>query len=154
MSKNSTPYARELADLAMKIMGAFHNLNRRQGHPESLTMRQYQAMILLSVHKQLTVSEMCEKLTLAPSTGTELINRLLQVGFLEKQAAENDHRIVGLQLTATGNQVLHERQEQVTKMLSTFLDRFDERDASELMHCFRRINELMQASAHHPHVGE
>jgi MarR family transcriptional regulator, organic hydroperoxide resistance regulator len=154
MPKNSTPYARELAELAMKIMGAFHGLNRRQGHPESLTMRQYQAMILLSVHKQLTVSEMCEKLTLAPSTGTELFNRLLQMDYLEKQATESDHRIVGLQLTAAGNRVLLERQEQVTKMLSVFLDRFNEKDASELMHCFRRIHELMQANAPHPHSEE
>lgn len=145
-----TDYATELADLALKIMGGFHNFNRGGGHPQTLTMRQYQAMILLSVHKNLTISDMCEKLTLAPSTGTELINRLLQLDYIEKQTASEDRRIHGLSISILGKKVLKERQQQIVNMLSSFLESFNENEVEELIHSFRSIYILMQAHAPHP----
>ncbi|MBN2356866.1 MarR family transcriptional regulator [candidate division KSB1 bacterium] len=137
-------HAEELAELALKIMSAFHDLDRHHEQPQTLTMRQYQAMILLSVNDQLTVSELCEKLTLAPSTGTELVNRLLQLGYVAKQTADVDRRVVGLSLTNKGRRVLQQRQQDIITMLSSFLQKFEESEEEELLRSFRRIYELMQ----------
>jgi len=144
MTEKRKTHAKELADLALKIMGAFHGLNRRHENPQTLTMRQHQAMILLSVHQQLSVSELCEKLNLASSTGTEHINRLEQMGFVSKRTAEADHRVIGLRLSQEGERVLQQRQQDIIDMLSFFLEGFEESEEEELIHSFRRIHELMQ----------
>jgi hypothetical protein len=66
-----------LAALAPKIMGAFHDLGQQHPKGEKVSMRQYQALIVLHTNQSLTLSQFCEKLALAPSTGTELANRLI-----------------------------------------------------------------------------
>jgi len=137
--------ASKLAELAPRIMGAFHSLNRHHESGSQVTMRQYQTLILLSVHGHLTVSELCEKLTLAPSTCTELVNRLLQLGLVEKHSEEVDRRQVGIKLTEQGVEVMHQRQRDVVTMFERLLDNFSPQEADELVKSFAKIHDLLMA---------
>ena len=137
--------AQKLAELAPRIMGAFHNLNRHHEGSSQVTMRQYQTLILLSVHGHLTVSELCEKLALAPSTCTELVNRLLQLGLLQKHSEEVDRRQVGLLLTEEGVAVMQQRQRDVVVMFERLLENFSPQEAGELVGSFQKIHDLLMA---------
>ena len=141
----SSEQAHKLAMLAPKIMGAFHSLNRHHPSGAAITMRQYQTLILLSVHTHLTVSELCEKLTLAASTCTELVNRLLQLGFVEKHSEEVDRRQVGIHLTDLGREVMEQRQRDVVAMFEGLLAQFTAEEAAELVGSFEKIQTLLQA---------
>ena len=140
---SSGELARVLAELAPRIMGAFHNLNRHHESGSQVTMRQYQTLILLSVHGHLTVSELCDKLTLAPSTCTELVNRLLQLGLLQKHSEEVDRRQVGLQLTEEGVAMMQQRQRDMVAMFERLLGEFTPAEAAELVKSFEKIHDLL-----------
>jgi MarR family transcriptional regulator, organic hydroperoxide resistance regulator len=146
--------ARRLAILAPKIMGAFHSLQRHHAAGSAITMRQYQTLILLSVHTHLTVSELCDKLTLAASTCTELVNRLLQLGMVEKHSEEVDRRQVGIQLTEAGREVMEQRQRDMVAMFERLLAEFNPDEAVELLGAFEKINALLQAHFHPPKEEE
>ena len=154
MSGQASEQARKLAVLAPKIMGAFHSLQRHHPGGSAVTMRQYQTLILLSVHKHLTVSELCEKLTLAASTCTELVNRLLQLGLVEKQSEEVDRRQVGINLTDAGREVMEQRQRDMVAMFERLLAEFNPEEAAELMAAFETINALLQAHFQPPRHAE
>lgn len=151
-SKSFTPQeqARRLAVLAPRIMGAFHSLNRHHPAGTPVTMRQYQTLILLSVHDDLTVTELCDKLMLAASTGTELVNRLLQLQLVEKHSSEVDRRQVGIHLTDAGREVMEQRQQDMVAMFEHLLDGFAQAEAAELMAAFETIDGLLQARLHPP----
>jgi DNA-binding MarR family transcriptional regulator len=138
------PQAEQLAVLAPRIMGAFHSLNRHHPGGTAITMRQYQTLILLSVHGHLTGSELCDKLMLAASTCTELVNRLLQLGLVEKHNEEVDRRQVGIQLTGPGREVMEQRQRDMVLMFDHLLERFDSGETAELVGAFEKIDALLQ----------
>ena len=112
----------KIAELAPKIMGAFHDLGQQHPKGERLSMRQYQALIVLHANERLTLTQFCQKLTLAPSTGTELANRMIDLGYFAKTAENKDRRHSYLQVTQKGLQLLQERQKALTDMFDRFLE--------------------------------
>ena len=142
--------AQKLAILAPRIMGAFHSLNRHHAEGTQVTMRQYQTLILLSVQGHLTATELCERLKLAPSTGTELVNRLLQLELVEKHSEEADRRQVGIQLTAAGREVMEQRQRDMVMMFESMLNNFSTEEAAELVGAFEKIASLLHSRLQPP----
>lgn len=135
--------ARKLAEMAPKIMNAFHDLGRQHPAGERLSMRQFQALIILHASGQLTLSQFCEKLTLAPSTGTELVNRMIELGFIEKGAEKRDQRLATLSVSLKGIELLEQRREALTEMFTRFLGPFNAEDKLQFVSCFEKVWELI-----------
>lgn len=136
--------ARRLSELAPKIMGAFHDLGTHRLEGEQLTMRQYQALIILSASGKLTLTAFCEKLNLAPSTGTELANRMIALGYFHKAANTPDRRKSYLSVTEKGTEVFKRRQTILTESFIRFLGPFSEEDRETFIDCFEQIYALIQ----------
>ncbi|MBC8183399.1 MarR family transcriptional regulator [candidate division KSB1 bacterium] len=136
--------AQKLAVLAPKIMNAFHDLGRQHPDSEKLSMRQFQALIILNASESLTISQLCEKLSLAPSTGTELVNRMITLGFLQKNQEKGDYRQVYISLNEKGEALLKHRQEQLSNMFSNFLAPFKPGDQEKFIQSFENIWVLME----------
>jgi MarR family transcriptional regulator, organic hydroperoxide resistance regulator len=131
--------AQKLAILAPKIMNAFHDLGRQHPDSEKLSMRQFQALIILKANKTLSVSKLCEKLSLAPSTGTELVNRMISLGFIEKGQEKDDYRHVFVGLSEKGEALLKKREQALTAMFQKFLDPFEPEDQEKFIQSFENI---------------
>jgi len=135
--------ALKLAQIAPKLMNAFHNLGQHYPKSANLSMRQFQVLIILSANKKTTISQLCKKLRLAASTGTELVNRMISLNYIEKEHEDKDHRQISLSLSPTGFNLLKERQDTLTKMFSDFIAPFKKKDLETFVHCFETISELM-----------
>jgi len=135
--------AHKLAELAPKIMNAFHDLGRQHPEKSKLSMRQYQAMIILHASNTLSLSQLCKKLALAPSTGTELVNRLINLGYLEKKPEPADQRQVKLCLTKKGEKVVSKRRKVLSEMITRFLSAFSEEDRTLFVDYFEKIWDLI-----------
>jgi MarR family transcriptional regulator, organic hydroperoxide resistance regulator len=131
--------AQKLAILAPKIMNAFHDLGRQHPDSEKLSMRQFQALIILKANKTLSVSKLCEKLSLAPSTGTELVNRMISLGFIQKGQEKDDYRHVFVFLSDKGEALLKKREQALTNMFQKFLDPFEPEDQEKFIQSFENI---------------
>jgi DNA-binding MarR family transcriptional regulator len=128
-----------LAELAPKIMGAFHDLGQQHPKGEKVSMRQYQALIVLHTNKSLTLSQFCEKLALAPSTGTELANRLIDLGYFSKEEELQDRRQVVLSVTQQGHELLEQRRLALTEMFDRFLRPFSQEERVAFVAAFDTI---------------
>jgi len=135
---------RRLAEVAPNIMGAFHDLGRQHPEGEKLSMRQFQALIILNASGTLTISQFCEKLALAPSTGTELANRLIALNYFAKVGEHTDKRQVVLTVTPKGLRLMEKRQLALTEMFRQFLDPFTSEDKEKFISSFETIWELIE----------
>jgi DNA-binding MarR family transcriptional regulator len=136
--------AKKLAELAPKIMNAFHDLGRQHPSGEKLSMRQFQALIILKASASLTLSQLCNKLSLAASTGTELVNRMIDLGHIQKAHEQKDQRQVMLTVTPKGHELLKQRQQALAEMFTNFLSKFPVEEQKNFVCCFEKIWEFMQ----------
>jgi DNA-binding MarR family transcriptional regulator len=131
--------AEKLAFLAPKVMGAFHDMGRRNPDNTPLTMRQYQALIILNANDHLTLSELCDKLNLAASTGTELVNRMIAIGFLQKVTESKDRRQVVIKVTDKGRKLLDRRHRALSDIFTRFMTPFSDKDREDFVGAFDLI---------------
>ena len=136
MSESS---GKKLAELAPKIMGAFHDLGQQHPKSERMSMRQYQALIVLHANGKLTLSQFCKKLALAPSTGTELANRLIDLDFFSKEGEEGDRRQAFLSVTPRGYELMQRRQDALADMFARFLEPYSPEDRDLFIQSFETI---------------
>jgi MarR family transcriptional regulator, organic hydroperoxide resistance regulator len=131
--------ARKLAELAPKIMSAFHNLGRQHPSDEKVSMRQFQALIILAANENLTLTQIGEKLSLAPSTATELANRMIGIDLLEKVGEDADKRHVHLKLTPKGVELVKKRQQAMAAMFANFIQIFPPVEQDQFVQSFENI---------------
>jgi MarR family transcriptional regulator, organic hydroperoxide resistance regulator len=136
--------AYRLAQITPKIMNAFHDIGKKHSSDEKLSMRQYQALILLNASKTLTLTQLCEKLGLAPSTGTELVNRMIQLEYIQKTPESKDQRQVNLSVTLRGAEFISQRQELLTEMFDIYLASFSSEDREKFVSSFETILSLIE----------
>jgi len=134
----------KVAEVAPNIMGAFHDLGRQHPDDEKLSMRQFQALIILNASGTLTLSQFCEKLALAPSTGTELANRLIALNYFSKLGEQTDKRQASLTVTPKGLRLMEKRQQALTEMFTQFLSPFTDRDKEKFISSFETIWDLLK----------
>ena len=139
-----THAAGELADLVPRIMGSFMGMRREHPRDSSLTMRQYQALILLHAHPGMHLGAFCVQLGLAPSTGTELINRLISQGYVSKTGEHSDRRLALLTLTDEGKTVFYHRQQGMNRMFHSVLSSLSPDERSQLVSAFSQIWSILK----------
>ncbi len=136
--------AQRLAELTPRIMGAFHQLRAHAPRHDDMTMRQFQALIILSTRQPMRQSDLNLALGLAASTGTELAHRLIDMGCVEKRSGETDRRQTTLRLTAEGERRMLERRTAMVKAFEFFIAPFDETDREAFVEAFEQIWSLIQ----------
>ncbi len=136
--------AQKLAELTPKIMNAFHDLGRQHHQKKKLTMRQFQALIILNANDTLTISQLCEKLSLAPSTGTELVNRMISLDFIKKSHQGNDQRQIMLSVAPAGMELLRQRRQALAEMFEKFMNPFTEEERKSFVGSFEKIYNYIQ----------
>ena len=88
----------------------FLRVSEEAARRHGLTPRRHLLLLMIKGapdrSEQSTVSELCERLQLAQSTVTELVQRAEQAGLLRRNAADHDGRVVHLTLTRDGDRRL------------------------------------------------
>ncbi len=105
-----------LSDREFHLLAAFrHSLRKFQffseqaSREQGLTAQQYQALLAITGHGAVapfTVKVLAEFLMIKHNSAVELVDRLAQVGLVERLHSEPDRRRVVIVLTAHGRQVL------------------------------------------------
>ncbi len=109
-----------------------------------MSMRQFQALIILHANQKLTLTQFCQKLALAPSTGTELANRMIDLGYFSKEGEGGDRRQVYLTVTEKGVELMLRRQHALTEMFIRFLEPLSARERQEFVESFENIWALIK----------
>ncbi|MNI73570.1 putative HTH-type transcriptional regulator YusO [compost metagenome] len=108
-----------------------------------LSQTQFKALHVLSKEGPMMVSQLAAALDLTPAAVTGITDQLLGEGYIRKERAEGDRRVVKITITDEGNTMLQEMQEQQKQALHAHFSILPEEDMNHLRRIFGvLINEI------------
>jgi len=108
-----------------------------------ITNPQFNALLALRDNPNITMGEMCEKLFLACSTATDLIDRMEKNGFLERKRDSQDRRVIRLSITDKGKEVISEVIAARRRYVATIVSKLTEQEKVELANSLEKLHSLM-----------
>lgn len=84
-------------------------------------------------------SELAELLEISLPAITNLANKLVRKGYIERNVPENDRRVTMLQITAEGSQVLVQTNDKYATLTDTLWSGFTQEELSQLLHFNKRM---------------
>ncbi len=106
------------------------------------TMLQMQALTFLAGQPKTKMSEIASHLQTSFSSATQIIERMVQAGFITRVNDDNDRRVVQLSVTSAGVNQLKELKKAKKEQMKKLLAKVDANDMKELI----RIQEKMLQS--------
>ena len=110
-----------------------------------LTMSQLRVLIILNGDPGMTAGNLAERLSVRPSTVTEMVDRLVKQELVERRADPDDRRVVRNFLSATGERVINEFTAAATEFIKSFLEPLSDSELSQALTGLGRINASAQA---------
>ena len=93
----------------------------------------------LMSRQQMTMKEIAEKIKRDKSTVTVLVNKLLQLGYLEKRRDSEDSRVVFVSLTQKGRALEPAFAKISAKLIQTVYDGFSDDEQQVLVQLLKRV---------------
>lgn len=92
-----------------------------------VTNQQFRALNTIMNFPEITVNELANKLNIAQSTASQLIDRLYEAGLIDRLPDKADRRKAHVILTKKGVKVTNEKMEAIKKSYEKLLSYMDER---------------------------
>lgn len=105
----------------------------------NLSYPQFQVLYVLKIRGTMKVSELAEALTLTPPAITGLTDKLVAEGYVKKERAEDDRRVVNISLLEPGYEMIQKVKKDQKELIQGFFNILSEEDIQHL----RRIFSLM-----------
>jgi len=104
-----------------------------------LTDSQVFLMQMLSYHGPMRCSDLAEELHITMPAVTNLTNKLVQKGFIERAVSEHDRRSILLSITTGGATVLSQVNEQHARLMDIVWSGFTEEELNQLLLSCRKL---------------
>jgi DNA-binding MarR family transcriptional regulator len=108
-----------------------------------ITPPQFDALLVLREYGELTMGELCQKMFLACSTATDLIDRMERNELIERVRDTADRRVIRLRVLDKGSDVIDEVLKARRTYLAAILSEIDVADKERLIQSLEQINYLM-----------
>lgn len=108
-----------------------------------ITPPQFEALLFLRDNEGMTMGELCQKMYLACSTATDLIDRMERNGLIERMRDRHDRRVVRLRVLKPGYQIIEEVMRARRAYLQTILEQIEPGEADRLVSALKQLHELM-----------
>ncbi|MEX0974842.1 MAG: MarR family transcriptional regulator [Bacillota bacterium] len=108
-----------------------------------ITSPQFNALLTLREYPKMTMGELCEKLFLACSTATDLIDRMEKNGLLERNRDTEDRRVIRLSTSEKGQQVINEVIVARRRYVASMLEKLTPEEADQLGMSLDKLHSLM-----------
>ena len=128
---------------------------------QGISMTQLHVMHLLERHGEMTMSRLAEMIDVSDSNATGLIDRVEERGFVERTRVPADRRMVMVQLTPAGLQMLEETEQLREQVLRRVLDQLDPAQLAGVAKAMADLRDALAATLtgsgsdahHHAHIA-
>ena len=101
-----------------------------------------EALFTLKKFGQMPISYMGEKMSIAKSNMTFLIDELTKKGWVERKASAFDRRVINIELTENGSEYLKTTVEELKKILRERLNSLTDEEKQEVITSIRNLNRI------------
>ncbi|MGK4583895.1 MarR family winged helix-turn-helix transcriptional regulator [Kitasatospora sp. HPMI-4] len=136
--------AQRLTDVITRLRRALRSSIRTEYPWESLPMAQVELLQTLAA-APLRVGELAARQRLAPNTVSGLVGKLLEAGFVDRQADPGDRRTARIALTEAGHQQLRDWQRAHERRMADALESLTQADREAVMGAIPGLEQLAKA---------
>lgn len=109
-----------------------------------ITPPQFNALLELICGGNLTMGELCDRLYLASSTVTDLVDRMEKNGLVERERDPADRRVIRLNVKEYGHRLVGRVMEARKKYLATVLAKLDRERRRQVLDSLRLLHDVMR----------
>lgn len=142
MSKQQ--YLEQLFDTMEQLRKLMEGRAQESHEERFATIMQFLALKFLRTSQDRTIGELADHLMLSKSSATQLIERLVKAGFVERIDDPEDRRIVRLRITPRGEQLLANMKQRYVDKMTALLSKIPDEDLRELVRIHRELIETIQ----------
>lgn len=110
-----------------------------------ITTPQFLALEVLKDKPGITMGELCERLYLACSTATDLIDRMEKNGYLERNRDTEDRRVIRLSITEKGQNIIDQVINARRRYVDSILKQLTQEEMDQLAQSLEKLGALMVA---------
>lgn len=150
MQEQNTPQQGSIDDVARMekdlryISAIIKQKGRRILSNYTVTPPQFIALQWLLEHGDMTIGDLSNKMYLAFSTTTDLVDRMEKNNLVKRVRDEQDRRVVRIHLLSEGERVIEEVIDKRRDYLSNVLDDFDEQQIKEFSQLLTKLHQEMK----------
>jgi len=141
---NVSEYVGELEWLLRHVSAVIRKRGREILADFNITPPQLTALQVLQRNGNITIGELGEKMYLAYSTATDLIDRMERNELVQRIRDSNDRRVVRLQILPKGEKLVDEVIARRKQYLAGILVEVNEEDRIHLVDSLKRLDEIMK----------
>lgn len=138
------PYVGEIDKLIRRVSFVIKCRGRDILNDFDITTPQFNALLLLAEHGDMTIGDLGNKLYLASSTATDLIDRMERNGLVSRERDTNDRRVVRLHMLDKGHQMIKEVLENRKRYLNGILAQVPPHEIEALKSSLQSLYDLMK----------
>lgn len=134
-------------DLPTRLRLVVTRLARRLRQQAEAPVSPTQAAVLATIDRRgpLTLGELAEAERVQPPTITAAVDRLEQQGFVQRRRDARDRRVVGVQVTAAGEELLDQTRSRKSAYLEQRLGTLSARDRATLERAASILERILEA---------
>ncbi len=143
--------ARELQQTVRLIQRRFARLyaQRRRSSEAApiceLTFPQLNAMHVVRERFEITIKDLAEVLQVSAPSASSMVDRLVNLGMLEREHSQKDRRVVLVRLSAEGDRNLYDQDDHMLRSIVVLLERLGPEHSQQWLEVCQRIREILEA---------
>ncbi|MHB8927641.1 MAG: MarR family winged helix-turn-helix transcriptional regulator [Bacillota bacterium] len=143
MPKAHDEQINELEELLRQVAIIIRKRGRDILQDFDVTPPQFNALLALDHHGQLTMGELCDHLYLACSTATDLVDRMERNALIERERDASDRRVIRLKIKGRGREIIAQVLVARRKYLATVMESIGKDEKGRLIQAMEQIYLLM-----------
>jgi len=108
-----------------------------------VTHQQFEVLILLEEEGTLQVAEIGRKLQIAKAQMTQMMDKLADLGLINREVNPSDRRAINISLSPRGKTILEENKVGFRNAVKDSISALSDEDLQELSASLRRVQEIM-----------
>ena len=100
---------------------------------EKLSTMQFCTMAILARNGQLTMGALAERMNMPKQQMTQIINRMVEIDFVQRHADEHDRRVIRISVTPKGDEFVRIHCDQYVEALLARINTLPKHEAAQLL---------------------
>lgn len=146
MSENYRRETVELESLLRRVNMLLNARNKRILHGVQITFPQFMVMMTLGHSGEVIMTDLVERIHMAPPTATGIVDRLVSQELVERFRSSEDRRVVKVRLTDKGRSVMESVREKRLESLENDLKGLSVEECRALIGLLEKLHVSIQSN--------
>jgi len=137
-----------IAQLYPRLMRAMGHLRGAVDDTMDLTYNQYKALLSLSDMGPCTLNALSRELEVATSSASQMVDRLVVMGLVERSTADGDRRSIVLTASAKGEELLETVKEEILRRYQELFRHLGTAEQANLAGAIHTLVRILEKAIH------